>query len=109
MACCTILGILVLTNRFPNIMSGLFSTAMENKEETIDFNHHEAGAWSGHKWKLPYELIDVIEHHHDLTYEERNSNFVILIGFCSRISRQWVLDTKLRPYARNRSYQKTKL
>mgnify|MGYP001285173965 CR=1 FL=1 len=99
------IGILVLVNRFPNIMSELFSTALENKEkrlidyeeETIDFNHHEAGAWLGHKWKLPYELIDVIEHHHDLTYDERNSNFVILIGFCSRISRQWALDTNYDP------------
>ncbi len=99
------IGILVLTNRFPNIMSELFATALEDKEkhlidyekETIDFNHHEAGAWLGQKWKLPYEIIDVIEHHHDLTYQEKNSNFVILVGFCSRISRQWILNTDYDP------------
>lgn len=99
------IGILVLTNRFPNIMSELFITAAEDKEkrlidyekETIDFNHHEAGSWLGHKWKLPYEVIDTIEHHHDLNYQERNSNFVILIGFCSRISRQWLLGTQYDP------------
>ncbi|HIF52256.1 MAG TPA: HDOD domain-containing protein [Thiotrichaceae bacterium] len=70
------IGILVLTNRFPNIMSELFTTAPEDKEkhlidyekETIDFNHHQAGAWLGQKWKLPYEIIDVIEHHHDPAY-----------------------------------------
>jgi len=99
------IGILVLANRFPNIMSELFHTAKINKEkrlieyekETIDFNHHDAGAWLGHKWKLPYEIIDVIEHHHDLDYQERNSKLVILIGYCSRISRQWLLDTKYDP------------
>jgi len=99
------IGILVLANRFPNIMSELFITAMENREkrlidfekETIDFNHHEAGAWLGHKWKLPYEVIDIIEHHHDLGYQGRNSNFVLLIGYCSRISRQWLLDTQYDP------------
>jgi HD-like signal output (HDOD) protein len=99
------IGILVLANRFPNIMSELFITAMENKEkrlidfekETIDFNHHEAGAWLGHKWKLPYEIIDIIEHHHDLDYQGRNSNFVTLIGYCSRIARQWLLDTNYDP------------
>jgi HD-like signal output (HDOD) protein len=99
------IGILVLANRFPNIMSELFATAITDKEkhlidyekETIDFNHHEAGAWLGHKWKLPYEIIDVIEHHHDLSYQERNSNFVILTGFCARISRQWILDTNYDP------------
>jgi HD-like signal output (HDOD) protein len=99
------IGILVLVNRFPNIMSELFITARENREkrlidyekDTIDFNHHEAGAWLGHKWKLPYEIIDTIEHHHDLSYLERNTNFVILIGYCSRISRQWLLDTNYDP------------
>jgi len=99
------IGILVLVHRFPNIMTELFTTSMEDREkrlidyenETIDFNHHQAGAWLGHKWKLPYEIIDIIEHHHDLNHQGRNSNLVILIGFCSRISRQWVLDTNYDP------------
>lgn len=99
------IGILILADRFPNIMSELFATASENKEkrlidyetETVDFNHHEAGAWLAHKWKLPYEIIDIIEHHHDLGYRERNSNLVILIGLCSRISRQWILGTNYDP------------
>ncbi len=46
------IGILVLADRFPNIMSELFAAAMEDKEkrlieyekEIIDFNHHDAGA-----------------------------------------------------------------
>jgi HD-like signal output (HDOD) protein len=99
------IGILILADRFPNIMSELFKIALEDKEkrlidyekETIDFNHHEAGAWLGDKWKLPYEIIDTIEHHHDLDYQERNSNLVILIGLCSRISRQWLLETNYDP------------
>ena len=99
------IGILVLAHRFPNIMSELFSTAKEDKEkrlidyekETIDFNHHDAGSWLGHKWKLPYEIIDTIEHHHVLEYGGRNANFVVLIGYCSRISRQWLLDTNYDP------------
>lgn len=99
------IGILVLANRFPNIMSELFMSARQDKEkrlidyekETIDFNHHDAGAWLGHKWNLPYEIIDIIEHHHNLDYQARNSNFVILIGYCSRISRQWLLDTHYDP------------
>ncbi|GJM05044.1 MAG: histidine kinase [marine bacterium B5-7] len=99
------IGVLVLVDRFPNIMSQLFTTAAENREkrlveyekDTIDFNHHEAGAWLGHKWRLPFEMIDIIEHHHNLKYQERNTDFVILIGLCSRISRQWILNTKYDP------------
>jgi HD-like signal output (HDOD) protein len=99
------IGILVLVDRFPNIMSELFATASENREkrlidyetETIDFNHHEAGAWLAHRWKLPFEMIDIIAHHHDLTYQERNADAVILIGLCSRISRQWILQTNYDP------------
>ena len=44
-----------------------------------------------------YEIIDIIEHHHDLGYKERNSNLVLLIGLCSRISRQWLLQTNYDP------------
>lgn len=99
------IGILVLADRFPNIMSELFLSAKENKEkrlidfetDTIDFNHHDAGAWLAHKWKLPYEIIDIIEHHFDLEYQERNSSLVLLIGLCSRISRQWILQTDYDP------------
>ena len=99
------IGILVLVNRFPNIMSELFQDAAVDKEKrlidyeksTIDFNHHDAGAWLAEKWKLPYEMIDVIEHHHDLSYQGRNSDLVILVGYCSRISRQWLLDTQYDP------------
>ena len=99
------IGILVLVNRFPNIMSELFQEAAVDKEKrlidyeknTIDFNHHDAGAWLAEKWKLPYEMIDVIEHHHDLSYQGRNSGLVILVGYCSRISRQWLLDTQYDP------------
>ena len=99
------IGILVLVDRFPNIMSELFTFAavdqekrlVEYEKETIDFNHHDAGAWLGHKWKLPYEIIDVIEHHHNLQYQERNAEMVILTGLCSRISRQWVLQTNYDP------------
>lgn len=99
------IGILILADRFPNIMSELFLTAQQDREkrlieyekDTIDFNHHDAGAWLGHKWKLPYEIIDIIEHHHDLGYKERNSNLVLLIGLCSRISRQWLLQTNYDP------------
>ena len=101
------IGILVLTDRFPNIMSELFATAEKDKEkrlieyekDTIDFNHHDAGAWLAHKWKLPYEIIDTIEHHHNLGYTERNVNFVLLIGLCSRISRKWLLGTNYDPMA----------
>ena len=39
----------------------------------------------------------MIEHHHDLGYDDRNANFVLLIGLCSRISRQWLLNTNYDP------------
>ncbi len=99
------IGILVLAHRFPNIMSDLFLSANEDKEkrlieyekETIDFNHHDAGSWLAQKWKLPYEIIDTIDHHHNLEYKGRNTNFVLLIGFCSRVARQWLLNTSYDP------------
>ena len=111
------IGILVLADRFPNIMSELFITALKDKEkrlieyekETVDFNHHEAGAWLAHKWKLPFEVIDVIEHHHDFDYTDRNTNLVLLIGLCSRIARQWLLNTNYDPMVEDALFKRLNL
>lgn len=96
------IGILVLTDRFPNIMNGLFQDAIADKEkhlieyekETIDFNHHEAGSWLAKQWKLPNIIADVIEHMHEKNYEGNHKDAVLLIGFCSRIARSWLLGTE---------------
>ncbi len=99
------IGILVLADRFPNIMSELFSAAQRDKEkhlieyekETIDFNHHQAGGWLARKWNLPEEIIDVIEHLHERNYQGNHDYPVILIGLCSRIARKWLLETEYCP------------
>ena len=99
------IGVLVLADRFPNIMSELFETAAKNKEkhlieyekETIDFNHHEAGGWLARKWNLPEEIIDIIEHLHEPRYQGEHEYTAHLIGLCSRIARQWLLETNYCP------------
>lgn len=111
------IGILVLVNRFPNIMNELFNDAMTDREkrlidyekETIDFNHHEAGAWLTEKWKLPYEIIDVIGHHYNLDYHGRNSESVVLIGYCARIARQWLLGTQYNPTQETKAIERLNL
>ncbi len=99
------IGILVLADRFPNIMSELFKNAAEDKQkplieyerETIDFNHHEAGSWLAHKWHLPEPLINVILHMHETDYHGDDEIAVHIVGICSRISRQWLLETDYCP------------
>lgn len=95
------IGILVLADRFPNIMNGLFQDASKDKEkhlieyekETIDFNHHEAGSWLAKQWRLPDVIADVIEHMHEKQFEGINQKEILLVGFCSRIARSWLLET----------------
>ncbi len=99
------IGILVLADRFPNIMSELFENAAKDKRkqlieyerETIDFNHHEAGSWLAHKWHLPQPLINVILHMHETEYHGDDEVAVHMVGICSRISRQWLLETDYCP------------
>ncbi|MEM7026617.1 MAG: HDOD domain-containing protein [Pseudomonadota bacterium] len=96
------IGILILADRFPNIMNGLFQEAIKDKEkhlidyekETIDFNHHEAGSWLAKQWKLPGVIADVIEHMHEKEYAGNHREAVLLVGFCSRIARSWQLQTR---------------
>ena len=95
-------------------MSELFVMAMEDREkrlieyekDTIDFNHHEAGGWLAQKWKLPYEIIDIIEHHHDRDFKDKNTDLVLLIGLCSRIARQWLLQTNYNPLEESELFNK---
>lgn len=99
------IGVLVLSDRFPNIMSELFRNAAQDKEkqlieyekETVDFNHHEAGGWLARKWHLPESIINVIHHMHETDYRGKDEYAVHLVGICSRIARQWLLETDYCP------------
>ncbi|MEQ8797518.1 MAG: HDOD domain-containing protein [Gammaproteobacteria bacterium] len=99
------IGVLVLSDRFPNIMSELFTHAARNKEkhlieyekETIDFNHHDAGGWLARKWHLPDTIIHIIQHLHETDYRGEDEYAVHLVGICSRIARQWLLETNYSP------------
>ena len=70
---------------------------IEYEKETIDFNHHEAGGWLARKWNLPEEIIDIIEHLHEPRYQGEHEYTAHLIGLCSRIARQWLLETNYCP------------
>jgi HD-like signal output (HDOD) protein len=94
------LGILLLVDRFPTLMSQILSTANSNPEtrliETenimLDMNHHEAGVWLAHKWQLPNEFTNVIGYHDTPDYRGDHWKYAMLIGYCSRATRNWILD-----------------
>lgn len=94
------LGVLILTDRFPKLMSEIFKVAKRHPERRLiyteqamlDTDHHQAGSWLAHKWNLPDEVIAVIEHHHNPEYTGDHKLEVLLIGFCSRTTRHWILD-----------------
>lgn len=95
------LGILILVDRFPEVMDKVFKEALEDPSEAlmykmremIDIDHHQAGSWLAHKWHLPEEVIHTIEHHYDIGYSGDHSQEVLLVGLCSRTVRNWLLGS----------------
>lgn len=96
------LGILILADRFPKLMSEIFNVAKRHpqrrliytEQAMLDIDHHQAGSWLAHKWHLPEEVIAVIEHHHYPDHTGEYQLEVLLIGFCSRTIRLWILDNE---------------
>jgi len=94
------LGILILTDKFPKLMEEIFKIASKDSERRLihtqqamlDMDHHQAGAWLAHKWHLPNEVINVIEHHHDMYYAGDDAKSVLTIGYCSRTVRNWIIQ-----------------
>ena len=93
-------GILVLVDRFPQLMDDIFTKARSfperrlvyTEQSLLDMDHHQAGAWLAQKWRLPDDVSIVIENHHYPEYREDHWQEALLVGLCSRIARTWVLD-----------------
>lgn len=93
-------GVLVLIDRFPTLMEDVFATARKfperrliyTEQSLLDMDHHQAGAWLAQKWLLPEDVSIVIENHHYPEYRNRYWREALLVGLCSRISRNWILE-----------------
>jgi len=92
------LGVLVLVDRFPQLMTEIFIVAKKHAERRLiyteqamlDMDHHQAGAWLAHKWQLPSEVISVIRHHHYPDFRGEHWQEALITGYCSRTARNWI-------------------
>lgn len=96
------LGLLALVTSYPAEMSHVLSNVLPNQSlaeaerALLGTDHHRAGGWLARKWRLPPEIIDVIEHHHErdrLHYWDLTR----LVGFCARWSERWLLGQEGPP------------
>ena len=92
------IGILVLTDRLPELMSEIFGIAKDHpdrrlintEQSMLNMDHHQAGAWLTEKWGLPDDVVRVISCHHQRGYREEYIHEVLITGFCSRTTRNWI-------------------
>lgn len=92
-------GILILVNKFPQLMTDIFTVAEKHpdrrlictEQALLDMDHHQAGSWLAQKWQLPADVSTVIEHHHYPDYREAYWQESLVVGFASRMARNWVL------------------
>ncbi len=93
-------GILILVNRFPQLMTDIFTIAKKHpdrrlihtEQALLDMDHHQAGSWLARKWQLPEDVSTVIKHHHYPDYREGFWQEAMLVGFASRMARNWILN-----------------
>ena len=96
-------GILILVNRFPQLMTDIFTIAknhpdrrlIHTEQSLLDMDHHQAGSWLARKWQLPEDVSTVIEHHHYPDYRESFWQEAMLVGFASRMARNWILNVDI--------------
>ena len=58
-------------------------------------DHHQAGSWLAKKWQLPEDVSTVIEQHHYPRYREEFWQEAMLVGFSSRMARNWILGVDI--------------
>jgi HD-like signal output (HDOD) protein len=96
-------GILILVDRFPQLMTDIFVIAKKHPERRLiyteqallDMDHHQAGSWLAEKWQLPSDVSRVIERHHYPDYRGEFWQAALLVGFSSRMSRNWILGADI--------------
>lgn len=96
-------GILILVNRFPRLMTDIFAIARKHPErrliyterQLLDMDHHQAGSWLAQKWQLPEDVSTVIEQHHYPEYRGEYWQEALVVGFASRMARNWILGTDI--------------
>jgi HD-like signal output (HDOD) protein len=96
------LGLLALVTTYPAEMAHVLANLQPDQSlaeaewALLGTDHHRAGGWLARKWRLPPEIVDVIEHHHErdrLHYWDLTR----LVGFCARWSERWLGGNKGPP------------
>ncbi len=82
-------GLPVLVHLFPKEMQLAFAngdngsaTVYQASREQLGVDHHVAGAWVMQKWKLPSDIVSVVEHYRDRSYRGNHWVLCQLIGLC---------------------------
>ncbi|MEJ2397923.1 MAG: HDOD domain-containing protein [Gammaproteobacteria bacterium] len=87
------IGFLVLNLFFRNEHAWLNKMIEANPEHAITrmekrllgITHNELGAWLMQAWKMPEELIVVVEHHHNPEYAGPHADYVHLLNLTERL------------------------
>ena len=86
------IGLLVLAHTYPDKVGQVVSIEgmeperdiAEIEERLIGIDRRRAGAILAKKWRIPEEVVSVIEHQHDLNYRGTHWQLCHLIGLCAR-------------------------
>lgn len=85
------LGVLPLVHLYGDRLADIFRQLEADPEldpaplerDLLGVDHHQAGAWLGHRWHLPREVIVCMEHYHEPDYHGPEWHLSLLVGTCS--------------------------
>jgi len=96
------IGFLVIGHHFNNEYRKLCQVLAEDETQPVTdieqsilgVTHMEIGAWLIQKWRLPEEIVAVIEHHHNARYRGEHRILVALVQTADRLAIPYDVHTQ---------------
>jgi len=80
------IGKIILVQSFPDLFKKVWMAAKENnlsfyeaEEKELSINHARIGGYLAKKWKLPQDLVDVIQYHHKVRKSIQNPDLLMVV------------------------------
>ena len=92
-------GKIILVQSFPDLFKRVWLSTKENnlsfyeaEKKELSINHARIGGYLAKKWKLPQNLIDVIQYHHKVRKSIRNPELLMIVHVADIIMNSYMND-----------------
>ena len=80
------IGKIILVQSFPELFKRVWLSAQDNslsfydaEKKELSINHARIGGYLARKWKLPQNLVDIIQYHHTVRKSIQNPDLLMVV------------------------------